>query len=231
LVTAQSEFLIADISDGTAAEIAYFRVSSELRSAAVIDQTLLGLVIEPDYADSEALLIDVDTGQPLWRVPVQPGASAYGWSTHGIVAASDTQLLLLREDGSRKTLHTALEPTSAAIHVQDDQAILVSDYGRETQVPLNSNGNPEFTLQVHRCAGTAVTAANREVISSGADGSVTLTVRDTNGRPAIVKTIERRLRCEGAFVQAMKGDRELVILTANGAYPGTRQSLTTQENA
>jgi hypothetical protein len=141
-----------------------------------------------------------------------------------MVTASDTQLVLLREDGSRTTLHTVLEPTSAAICVQDDQAILVSDYGREIQVPLNNSGNPESTLQVHRGAGTAVTAADGQVISSGTDGSVALTMRDTNGRPAVVAQSERSVRCEGALVEGMKSDRELVILTANGAYRGARQS-------
>ena len=40
LVTAHSEFLIADISDGIATEVAYFRVSSDLRGAAIIDQRI-----------------------------------------------------------------------------------------------------------------------------------------------------------------------------------------------
>ena len=53
LVTAHSEFLMASISEGTATEVAYFRVSSDIRDAAVVTQGLLGLIFEPEYAGSE----------------------------------------------------------------------------------------------------------------------------------------------------------------------------------
>ena len=72
LVTAHSEFLIADISEEPRTEVAYFRVSSEIRSVAVVDQALLGFIFEPEYSDSEALLVDIDSGQARWRVPVSP---------------------------------------------------------------------------------------------------------------------------------------------------------------
>ena len=147
LVTAHSEFLIADISDGTATEVAYFRVSSDLRSVAVVDQTLLGLLFEPEYADSEALLIDIESGQARWRVPVQPGAGACGWFAHGVVMASGQQLLLFREDGTTvPIMHGDLEPSGAAICVHDDQAILVTEYGREAWLPLDNIADPEHTL-------------------------------------------------------------------------------------
>jgi hypothetical protein len=130
-------------------------------------------------------------------------------------------LLLLGEDGSETTLHTELEPTSAAICVCNDQAILVSEYGRETRVPLKSHGDPECTLPVHRSAGVAVTAADGQVISSGAGGSVALTAPDANGAPAIVASIERQLRCDGALIEAMKGEREFALLAASGAHRQT----------
>ena len=88
-------------------------------------------------------------------------------------------------------------------------------------MPLNSNGDPESTLPVHRGAGAAVTAADGQVISSGAGGSVALTARDANGVPAIVASIEWQLRCDGALIEAMKGERELALLAANGAHRQT----------
>ena len=153
LVTAHSEFLIADISDGTATEVAYFRVSSDLRGAAVVDQTLLGLLFEPEDADSEALLIDIESGQARWRVPVQPGADACGWFAHGVVMASGQQLLLFREDGTTVPMrYRDLEPSGAAICVHDDQAILVTEHGREAWLPLDNIADPEHTLVVHHGA-------------------------------------------------------------------------------
>lgn len=128
------------------------------------------------------------------------------------------QLLLLGEDGSVETMHRDLEPTSAAICVRDDQAILVSEYGRETRLPLNNSGDSESTLAVHHGAGAAVTAADGQVVSSGTDGSVALTGHDAKGIPTVVVRVARRLRCDGALVEAMKSDREFAILTANGAH-------------
>ena len=218
LVTARSEFLIIDISDGTATEIAYFRVSSDLRSVAVVDQTLLGLLFEPEDDDCEALLIDIESGQARWRVPVQPGTSACGWFKHGLVTASGHQLLLFKKDGTTVPMsHGDLELSGAAICVHDDQAILVTQHGREAWLPLDNIADPEHTLVVHHGASTTVTAANGDVLSSATDGSITLTRRDANGIPAVVARAERRLRCAGARVKNMKSERELAVFTANGA--------------
>ena len=197
LVTAHSEFLIADISDGIATEVAYFRVSSDLRGAAVIDQGQLGLLFEPEYADSEALLIDIESGQVRWRIPVQPGAGACGWFAHGVVITSGQQLLLFKEDRTTVPMrHGDLELAGAAICVHDDQVILITEYGAEVWLPLDNIADPEHTLIIHHGAGTAVTAANEDVVSSGTDGSVALTRRDANGVPS--------RRCEGRAAPALR---------------------------
>ena len=218
LVAARSEILIVDISDGTATEVAYFRVSGDLRVAAVIDHKLLGLIFEPEYAESEALLIDIESGLVRWRISVPPGERPCGWFRHGIVMASDSQLLLFREDGDVEIRHPGLEPSPAAICVQDDQAILVSEYGQEIWLPLDNSGDPESTLAIHSGAGVAVTATGGQVLSSGTDGSVVLTRRDAKGALAVVARDERRLRCDGALIEGMNSDRELAIFTANGAH-------------
>jgi len=218
LVTAHSEFLIADISDGTATEVACFRVSSDLCGVALVDQTFLGLLFEPEYVGSEALLIDIEDGQARWRVPVQSGAGACGWFTHGVVMASDQQLLLFKEDKTTIPIrHGDLALSGAAICVHDDQAIVVTEYGREAWLPLDNIVDPKYALVVHHGAGTAVTAANGNVLSSGTDGSVVLTRSDTNGVPAVVARVERRLRCAGARIKNMKSEREVAVFTANGA--------------
>ncbi len=218
LVTAHSELLIVDISNGIATELAYFRVSSCLRDVAIVDQALLGLLFEPEYAGSEALLIDIESGQARWRVPVQPGPGACGWFTHGVVMTSGQQLRLFRADRTTITMrHGDLELSGATICVHDDQAILVTENGREAWLALDNIADPEHTLVVHHGAGTAVTAANGDVLSSGTDGSVALTRREANGIPVLVAKVERRLRCAGARVKNMKSEREIAVFTANGA--------------
>ena len=171
LVTAHSEFLMIDISDGTATEVAYFRVSSDLRGVAVVDQKLLGLLFEPEDADCEALLIDIESGEARWRVPVQPGTNACGWFKHGLVTASGHQLLLFKKDRTTVPMsHGDLELSGAAICVHDDRAILVIQHGREAWLPLDNTADPEHTLVVHHGASTTVAAANGDVLSSGPMG-------------------------------------------------------------
>nr|WP_225954174.1 pentapeptide repeat-containing protein [Kibdelosporangium phytohabitans] len=216
LVTAHSEFLIVDISEGTTTEIAYFRVLSELRSAAVVDQAL-GLLNEPEYGDSEALLIDIATSEVRWRVPVRVRGGVCSWLTNGILIAAEELLLLLRDDRSGTMGPRDHEAPATAVCVHEDQVILATDDGRETWLSLNSLGKPECTLAVHSGAGTAVTVADGTVLSSGVDGSLAVTARDTNGSPTVVTRVERRLLCTGARVEGMQGEREFDLFVANGA--------------
>ena len=113
--------------------------------------------------------------------------------------------------------HGDLELSGAAICVHDEQAILVTEYGREAWLALDNIAGPEHTFVVHHGAGTAVTAANGDVLSSGTDGSIALARRDANGVPTLVARVERRLRCAGARVKDMKSEREIAVFTANGA--------------
>jgi hypothetical protein len=127
-------------------------------------------------------------------------------------------LFLFREDGTTIPMrHGDLEASGAAICVHNDQTILVTEYGHEAWLPLDSIADPQHTLVVHHGAGTAVTGADGDVLSSGTDGSVALTRRDANGVPAVIARVERRLRCAGARVKNMKSEREVVVFTANGA--------------
>ena len=217
LVTAHSEFLIADIGDGIATEVAYFRVSGDLRDVAVIDQTLLGLLFEPENGASEALLIDIESGEVRWRIPVQPGAGACGWFKDGVVMTSGQQLLLFRKDRTISMVHSDMKLSVVAICVHDDQAILVAENGRQAWFPLKKPADLGSELAVHDGAGTAVTAANGNVLSSGTDGSVALTRANANGAPTVVARVEQRLRCTGARVKNMQSEREVGIFIANGA--------------
>jgi type I restriction enzyme M protein len=217
LVTAHSEFLIADIGGEIATEVAYFRVSGDLRDVAVVDRTLLGLLFEPENGASEALLIDIESGQVRWRIPVQPGSGACGWFKHGVVMTSGQQLLLFRNDGTISMVHGDIKLSVAAICVHDDQVILLAENGRQVWLPLEENADLERTIAVHDGAGTSVTATTGSVLSSGTDGSVVLTRRNASGAPKIAARVERRLRCTGAHIKNMKSEREVAIFIANGA--------------
>jgi hypothetical protein len=220
LVTAHSEFMIADISEVPAREVAYFRVSSDIASAAVVGRQFLGIRVEPRPADSEALLIGIADGQLRWRVPVFAGARAYEWLTDGLIVQSDTLLLLIHADSrvTRATPHdTETGPPTAALCVRGEQAITISDSGQLAWFPLGDVAGSGAALAVHHCAGTAVTAANGDVLSAGSDGSVALAQRRPDGTPVVAARVERRIRCAGARIEGMKGNREHAVFASNGA--------------
>lgn len=118
------------------------------------------------------------------------GTGASGWLVVGVIMAAGQQLLLFKEDRSTVLMtQRDLDPSGASICVHDDQAILVSQDGHEARLPLDNIAEPEHTLIVHDGAGTAVTAANGDVLSSGTDGSVALTRRDANEVPVVVARV------------------------------------------
>jgi hypothetical protein len=139
-----------------------------------------------------------------------------------IVVGSQSILGTFREDqlpadATRSVEIDILQASGTAICVHDGQAILVTEHEHETWLPLSHSAEPAPTFAVHQGAGTAVTAAKGQILSSGTDGSVTLARRDANGTPAVTARADRRLRCTGARVENLKGDRELAIFNANGA--------------
>jgi hypothetical protein len=72
-------------------------------------------------------------------------------------------------------------------------------------------------VAAHQGVGTAVTTSASSVLSTGADGSITLTRRDANSPPVIVSRLERRLRCSDARVKGLRRERERTAFLANGA--------------
>jgi hypothetical protein len=126
-------------------------------------------------------------------------------------------LLLFRKDRTISRVHGNMNLSVVAICVNDDQAIVVAENGRQVWFPLKKAADPVRYLAVHDGAGTAVTAANGNVLSSGTDGSVALAGPNVNGALTVVARVEQRLRCAGARVKNMQSEREIAILIANGA--------------
>jgi len=114
-------------------------------------------------------------------------------------------------------IHGDMKLSIVAICIHDDQAILVAENGCQAWFPLKTTPDPGRNLAVHDGAGTAVTAANGNVLSSGTDGSVALTGPDANGALTVVARVEQRPRCTGARVKNMQSEREVAIFIANGA--------------
>ncbi len=224
LITTDSEFLIVEIGsggsgqDGTAEEVARFRISSDFRSIAVVDQAFLGLLLDTESNKSEALLVDVRSGQIAWRISVPRGDCICGWFRDGIVIAYDSEAVICRADGnnSTTTIGTNFRVSGRNLSVCDHTVIAVTDDGRAAWLPMD--GVTEVaSVCGHSGAGTAVIAANRDVLSAGSDGSVALLRRDGDGIPVLVSRLERRLRCSGAKVDELTSDRELAVFLANGA--------------
>lgn len=222
LVTAHSEFMLADISEVPAREVAYFRVSSDIASAAVVVREYLGVTADLGHPGSGALLVRIADGQVRWRrMGAIPWEGSCGWLMDGLIVRSDTGLLRYNADGSIFQVtprgDTEPEPPVAAMCVYGDEVITISDVGRLTWLRLSDPTDLGAVLAAHHCAGTAVAAADGDVLSAGSDGSVSLAQRGPDGAPIVVAKIERRLRCTGAQTTGMKGTRESAIFAANGA--------------
>ena len=216
LITTASEFLIVEIEGGTAEEVAQFRISSDLRSAAIIDRSFLGLLVDTEQEMSEALLVDIRSGEIVWRIPVLRGEGKCGWFKEGIVIAYDTNVIIYRADSKRSTIDVNFRVSGRSLSVSEEAAIAVTDSGRVAWLPMDGSAEVE-TVSVHSGAGTAVIGASRDVLSAGSDGSVALTRRDEAERALVISRLERRLRCSGALVEELKSDRERAIFLANGA--------------
>jgi len=215
LITASSEFLIVEIGSGTAEEAAHFRIASDIRTVTVLNQSLVGLLLEPEWGQCEALLVNIDSGQILWRIPVSPNGRAYGWSTEGIAIAYDNEMAVYHADTSFSTIRSHIQPSGHSLSLYNDAVIAVTSDGQAAWVPLTST--EVETVPVHSGTGTAVLAAGGDILTAGSDGSVALVRRDRIGGLAEIARLERRLRCAGARVDGLKRERERLIFLANDA--------------
>ena len=229
LIVGHSEFLIVEVGSGSAEEVAHFRVSSDLRSTAVIDQSLLGLLFESELSTSEAMMIDIRHGQVIWRTPVLPRGGACAWSRHGIAITYDSEVVIYRMDERYRTVRTSAIQTDLAISglslaFIENTAIVMTDDGRVAWLRPDDSTDVD-SVQAHSGAGTAVIAANGDILSAGSDGSVALVRQDENLKLKIASRLERRLLCLEARVRGLKGVRERDIFLANGADGGLGFSL------
>ena len=216
LITAHSEFLIVEIGSGTAEEVAHFRISSDFRSTAVVGQKFLGMLFESEWGANEALLVDIDSGQVVWRIRVAPHGGACGWSADGVLIAYNTDVVFYHADGTVSTIRTNLQPSGRIMTVDGDIAVAVTYDGQAVWLQIDGPTGTE-SVSVHSGAGTAVVAAEGDVLSAGSDGSLALIRQDGTGEPVVASRLERRLRCSGARVEGLKGNQERLIFLANGA--------------
>lgn len=215
LITAHSEFLIVEIGSGTAEEATHFRIASDIRTVTVLNQSLVGLLLEPEWGQCEALLVNIDSGQVLWRIPVSPNGRAFGWSTESIAIAYDNEMVVYRADTGFSTIRSGIQPSGHSLSLYNDAVIAVTSDGQAAWVGLTST--EVETVPIHSGTGTAVLAASGDILTAGSDGSVALVRRDRIGGLAEIARLERRLRCAGARVEGLKRERERLIFLANNA--------------
>jgi Pentapeptide repeats (8 copies) len=221
LIVGRSEFLIAEISGGTAEEVTHFRVASDLRSAAVVDQALLGMVFAPELGAGKAILTDITSGEVIWSIPIRSGGRAWYWSRVAVAVAYDSEVIFYRPDKDhmtveRKVIETELALSGSGLAYLDNTAIVTTDDGRVSW--LRSDESTVFeSIQAHSGAGTAMIAANGDILSAGSDGSVVLIRQERDATVRLVSRLERRLRCARARVEGLRGVRERDIFLANGA--------------
>ena len=216
LITARSELLLVEILNGSAEEIAHFRIPSVIRAVEVIDKSFLGLVIEDEQGFCDAILVSIHSGQAVWRVPVAPDGRAYGWSQKTVVIAYDSGIVSYERDESTSMLTEDVRVSGNKLALLNEIAVAVTDDGQVACVRLDESMVSE-TLLVHSGVGTAVAAAGADIITAGSDGSVAWIQRREDGTLVEVGRLVRRLRCPGARVKGLKRERERVIFLANDA--------------
>src|SRR5262249_45525252 len=149
LITARSEFMIVEISGGAAEEVTHFRVPGDIRSVGLLDRSLLGLLLEPEQGHCEAILINIHNGKVVWKIPVAPHGTAYGWSTDGIAIAYESKIVNYAMNTRPMTIGSAIRVSGNSLCIQDDRAVAVTDDGHATLLPLDGYADPEI-LPIHK---------------------------------------------------------------------------------
>lgn len=215
LIAARSELMIVDIGSEDAKEITYFRTSYDLRSVAIVDRSMLGLLFETEPEVCEAVLTSLDTGEVIWRIPIKPHGQAYEWMPDGIVVAYGSEIRVYRQAESFSA-GGPLQLSIRNLSIQRDRAVAVTNDGQVAWLRLDCATTAEL-ISVHSGAGTVVATFNDDVLTAWSDASVVLVRRDSDGAPRLISHLERRLRCAGAKVKGLKRERERLIFLANGA--------------
>ena len=130
LITTHLEFLIVEIGSGTAEEATHFRVASDIRAMTVLNKSLVGLLLEPEWGQCEALLVNIDSGQVVWRIPVSPNGRAYGWSNESVVIAYDNEMVAYRADTGFSTIRSDIQPSGHSLSLNNDAVVAVTYQGQ-----------------------------------------------------------------------------------------------------
>jgi CheY-like chemotaxis protein len=215
LITGDSEFLIVEIGSGTAEEATHFRIASDIRAVTVLDQSFVGLLLEPEWGQCEALLVNIDSGHVTWRIPVSPNGRAYGWSTESVVIAYDDEMVVYHAGAGFSTIRSDIQPSGHTLSLHNDAVVAVTYDGQAAWIPLDSM--EAETVPIHSGTGTAALAVGGDILTAGSDGSVALVRRDAAGGLTEIARLERRLLCAGARVGGLKRERERLIFLANDA--------------
>ena len=132
LIAARSEAMIVNIGGDDTQEIAYFRLSNNVRNVVIVDHTYIGLLLESQSGQSEALLLRIDSGQIVWRIAIPSRADACGWDTKGIVVAHGNQLTFYKPDYPSVDVGIDLKFSWQRISIDNDIAVVGTSDGENS---------------------------------------------------------------------------------------------------
>jgi hypothetical protein len=217
-----SELAIARLDANTAATLAHFRIANAIRSVQLVDQHSLILLIGSESDRAEVVRVDLNTAEVEWSLPVPNDTVDIEWTSDSVITRSTSRLVWRVPDyepeelitNAHITCHGPAEGSSA----EGIPSLLfgTSDgwIGRAgIKTGAHDHDSARFT---EPSPITALAVHTNTVMSATASG--TLSLWDVEG-PALnrVGTAERRLRCEGALVDDLRGPHERALLVSNGA--------------
>lgn len=217
LIVGHGEALIATVQAGSAAVVTQFRISNDIQDATLVASRYLGLVLEAAADNAVAIFIEVATGEAIWQHRVAPGGQAYAWDQHGLAVLYNDVLRVYEANGSDRK--SSCEPnTIRALSRLDDVLGVAWADGGVSWTSVDGDWQERHRLgKVHQGAGTAVLVTQDGLLSAGSDGSLAVIAHGDSGGALIGSRIERQLRCAGARVNELRGDREKAIFISNGA--------------
>jgi len=205
--------------------VAHFRVANSVRSVDMVGETLLGLLLADEYGGARAVLVDLIDGGVQWLRDVPPDTADCRWTSDAVITRSSDGLVCRPFDEKSSILVSNPQVTCHRLGASPEEGVCTALdvlYGTsggwvgswKLQEPKRSDDPPSG----HSSPVTALAWRGQTVLSTSTDGAIALwDILESGLRRAGVA--ERRLRCEGAWVANLAGEREKQLFVANGAMP------------
>ncbi|WP_313408153.1 pentapeptide repeat-containing protein [Aeromicrobium sp.] len=225
LVVGDGQITVVEQGQKSATVAFQFRAASSMLEADLVGPDYIGLLHTDEYAGLSAALINLESCEPVWTVHLPTTSHDCRWGSQAVFFLSNDGFSSIRSDGETHRFELAIKGCTA-VHVRQSPAEPADD-GSVVLCGTSMGAVVNVRSQRSRVAGVdaelvspirALVGAGSLVLSASYDG--TIGVWETReGVVQAVNSSERRLRCEGAQVSQMSGDRERMLFTSNGAIP------------